>query len=59
MCIDLETIGFAVIDKSMNYEVKVDGGAVPYATTRQSSSGLRKLSFNACLTLLGRCIGAR
>lgn len=29
-----------------------------YATTKVLSSGLRKLSFRACLTLLGRCIGA-
>jgi len=28
-----------------------------YATTRLSSPGSRKLSFMACRTLLGRCIG--
>lgn len=29
-----------------------------YATTKDSSSGLRNRILRACLTLLGRCIGA-
>lgn len=29
-----------------------------HARIKHSSSGLKKLSFKACLTLLGRCMGA-